>query len=136
MKQVLLPFVFCLQVEALHPENAKTHWHAEKHRRLVIMEEDDEADGCSWCPVIDESDRDEGKKVAQEYIDEGEKLQQDEDWDKALDAYNRGAVADPSSARCWLGLARVSSAGVCCVSCHVFLRRTRVCLSVIIIYRC
>lgn len=73
-----------------------------------MIVEDDDGGGCSWCPVVVD-DREEDRQAAAVVCwKEGEQLRSRENWGEALDVYARGVVANPSNAKCWIGISRVS----------------------------
>lgn len=73
----------------------------------MIVEDDCDGDGCSWCPVVAE-EQGKGGHVSEEYWSKGEEHRINKDWAGAVEAFTRGTVADPSSAACWTDLNRVS----------------------------
>lgn len=91
----------------MHPDTAKDHWPAKKCAGLVIVEDNDDGGGCSWCPVVEDG-RDENKDRSHANWVKGEQQRAAGDWHRALDTFTRGVVADPLSVRCWIGLSRVS----------------------------
>ena len=72
-----------------------------------MIVEDDENGGCSWCPLaVDEREEDTQTSVG--YWKEGEHLRRNKSWDQALKLFTQGVVANPSDAKCWIGLSKVS----------------------------
>lgn len=78
----------------------------------MIVEDDSDGDGCSWCPVVAE-ELGTGGLVSEEHWSKGEEHREQQNWAEAVEAFTRGAVADPRSLVCWIGLSRVSAYFVC-----------------------
>ena len=72
-----------------------------------MIVEDDECGGCSWCPVVVD-DREEDRQAAVDCWKRGEQFRSGKQWGEALELYARGVVANPSNAKCWVGISRVS----------------------------